>query len=149
MAWTMHNGQPRWPYFPSRTKCMVSSQDTMTSRKSQQETRPPQRRLLSKTGWIAMLLPDRLSYSAWNWGYRRNIRSSTMRRRFGKCSHQPTSQSWSSTSSRLGKTFGASSNRTMKMSTITHRRSIGTSRITLSAQGQRPLTLMPVQMQRQ
>ena len=40
------------------------------------------------------------------------------------------------TSSRFGKTLGASSNRTAEMSTITHRGSIGKSRITISAQGQ-------------
>ena len=84
MARTTLNGQPRWPYFSSRSKCMESSKDTTTSRKSQQQTRPLRRRPLSKTGWIAMVLPDRLSCSAWNRGYKPNIRSSTMRRRFGK-----------------------------------------------------------------
>jgi len=74
-----------------------------------------------------------------------------MRRRFGKRYHQPTSQSWSSTSSRLGKNFGASSYRTMGMLTTTDRRSIGKSRITISALGHRPLSLMlPLQtLQRQ
>jgi len=84
MARTTHNGLPRWPYFSNRSKCMVSSKDTTTSRKSQQQTRPLQRRPLSKTGWIAMVLPDWLFYSAWSRGYKRNLRSSTMRRRFGK-----------------------------------------------------------------
>jgi len=148
----MHNGLPRWPYFPNRSKCMVSSKDMTTSRKSQQQTWPQQRRPLSKTGWIGMVLPDRLSYSAWNRGYKRNIRSSTLQRRFGKSQHQPTSQSWCSTSSRLGKTFGASSYTTAVMSTITHCGSITKSSITISAQSQRPLTpTLPtlIRMQRQ
>jgi len=84
MARTTHNGQPRWPYCSSRSKCMVSSKDTTTSRKSQQQTRPLQRRPLSKTGWIAMVLPDGLSYWAWSPGSKRNTRSSTMRRHFGR-----------------------------------------------------------------
>jgi len=84
MAQTMYNGLPRWPYFSNSSKCMVSSKDTTTRRSSQQQTRPLQRRPLSQTGWIAMVLPDRLSCSAWNRGYKQNTRSSTMRRRFGR-----------------------------------------------------------------
>jgi len=55
MAPTIHNGLPRWPYFSNRSKCMVSSKDTMTSRKSQQQTRLIQWRPLSRTGWIGMV----------------------------------------------------------------------------------------------
>jgi len=84
VARSMSHRQPRWHYLSRRSKCMVSSQDPMTSPKSQQQTRPLQRRPLSKTGWIAMVLPDWLSCSAWNRGYKRNTRSSTMRRPFGK-----------------------------------------------------------------
>jgi len=56
----------------------------MTSRKSQLQTGPPHGSPLRKTGWIAMVLPDQRSCRALSQGWMRNIRSSTMRRHFGK-----------------------------------------------------------------
>jgi len=152
MAETMHKQQPRWPYFSNRGQCKVLLRNTMTSWKSQLQTQLLHRRLISNTGWIAMVLPDWLSCWAWSRGFNWNTRLSRMRRRFGRSSHQPTSQSWSSKSSRLGKTFEAWSYGTAEMSTTMHSGSIGTSTITISAQSQRPLTLTlptPMQMQRQ
>ena len=57
----------------------------------------------------------------------------------------------SSTCSRSGTTFGASSDMVVQMSTTTHCGFIGMSRITISAQDYQPLTLMlPIQsLQRQ
>jgi len=86
MAQTMHNGYLRWPYFATRSKCIVSSKDIMTGRKRQQQTRPLQRRPLSKTGWIAIVLPDWLSCWAWSRGFNRNRRSSKLQRCFGRSS---------------------------------------------------------------
>jgi len=122
MGRTIHNGQPRWLYFLSRSNCGVSSNDNMTCRKSQQQKWPLQRRQLSKTGWIAMVLPDQLSCWAWSIVYTRNTRRSRMRRCFGRRLYQPTDQSGSSTSSRLRKTFGASRYRTAGMSPTVQRR---------------------------
>jgi len=74
----------------------------------------------------------------------RNIRSSsTIWRRCGNNYHQPTSQSSSSASSRLGKIFRASRYRTVEMPTHTRRESIGRWRIANSLQGLRPRTPMP------
>ena len=150
MARTMQNGQPRWPYFSNRSKCLVASRDTMTSQNRQQQMRPLQRRPLSNTGWIAMLLADRLSCWAWSRGYKRPIWSSRMRRCFGRSLHQPTTECGSSTSLGLGKTFGASSYRTLEISTITHCGSIRKSRMTICGPGQRPMSpTLPTPMQMQ
>jgi len=145
MADTMCNGQMWWPYFMSRRRCIVSSQDKMASRKSQVQMRLPQRRPLAKTGWIAMVWPDQWSYIAWNRGSKWTMQSSTIHRRVGKSSPQPTCHDWSSTSSRLGNTFRAWSYRPTEMSTTTQFGLIRTSSITISVQGLRPLTLMIMQ----
>jgi len=58
--------------------------DTTTSRKSHQQLWLLQRRPLSKTGWISMVLPDRLCCWAWNGGFKQNKQSSMMQRCFGK-----------------------------------------------------------------
>jgi len=84
MALTIHNGRPRWPYRVSRIKCMVSSKDTMTTRKCQLQMRLLQSQPLSKTGSIAMGLPHPLWYWLWRRGLKRNTQSSRMRWRFGK-----------------------------------------------------------------
>jgi len=108
MAWTMHNGQPWWLYYLSRSMYIVSSKDILTSSKSQLQTRLPRGRLLSMTGWIAMVSPNRLSYWEWNGWSKQETWSLMMQRHFGRSSHQPTSQCWSSASLTEGKSFAES-----------------------------------------
>jgi len=146
MTWTKQTGQPRWPYFPTRSSCMVWSKDTMTSWKSQLQTGQLQWRPLSVTVSICMVLPDRLSCWAGRGGFKCNTLLSTMWTHFGNSSNQPTSQSWSSTSSRLWKPFGASRYRTADKLTTRHHRTIRKSTITISTLAHWPLTLMlPIQ----
>jgi len=79
------------------------------NRESQLQTRPLWRQQQITTRCIPRVLPDQLSCQAWRRGLQWNTWCSTMWSCFRQCSHPLRSPSWSLTSLRLEKSFGASS----------------------------------------